>query len=91
MAGENIGRNAAVIQPRAILLDIMLPDKDGWAILQELKGDPETQHIPVIIGSALQDQLMGARVGAADYLVKPIDAEVLMESLKKNTQLAVKP
>ncbi len=74
---------ARELQPFAITLDIMMPGRDGWSILQQIKQDPETRHIPVIICSILEDQEKGFSLGAADYLVKPILEEDLVQSVRR--------
>jgi PAS domain S-box-containing protein len=71
------------IKPYAITLDIMMPNKDGWSILNELKTDPATQNIPVIICSILEQADRGFSLGAADYLVKPILEEELVNALDR--------
>ncbi|PWH12640.1 MAG: hypothetical protein DDG60_12055 [Anaerolineae bacterium] len=70
------------IKPYAITLDIMMPEIDGWSVLEELKSDPETRNIPVIICSIVEEEEKGFSLGAADYLVKPISQEDLLDSLK---------
>jgi CheY-like chemotaxis protein len=60
------------IKPFAITLDIMMPNKDGWSVLTELKSDPATKDYPVIICSIMEQADKGFSLGAADYLVKPI-------------------
>jgi CheY-like chemotaxis protein len=70
------------IKPMAITLDIMMPRKDGWQVLRELKHDPDTQDIPVIIMSIVDDQRMGFSLGAAEYIVKPVEKDVLLRKLK---------
>ena len=60
------------LQPYAITLDLMMPQKDGWQVIQEIKNDPETAHIPVIICSILEEKDKAYQLGAVDYLVKPI-------------------
>ena len=60
------------IKPYAITLDLMMPQKDGWAVIQEVKKDPETADIPVIICSILEEKDRAYQLGAVDYLVKPI-------------------
>ena len=72
--------------PLAIMLDIILPDQDGWQILRSLKSKPETRNIPVILVSGLDHKGRGFELGAADYLLKPFSGEDLlatMERLKK--------
>ncbi|NHQ85285.1 response regulator [Iodobacter sp. HSC-16F04] len=63
-------------QPGALLLDLMMPDMDGFQVLQKLKDNPATQAIPVMIVSALDDLAARQRVlasGADDFLGKPVD------------------
>jgi signal transduction histidine kinase/DNA-binding response OmpR family regulator len=74
---------AKKLQPVAITLDIMMPDYSGWQVLQDLKSNPETQHIPIIICSILDDHGKGFNLGATDYLLKPILEEDLVNVLKK--------
>ncbi|OGO27780.1 MAG: hypothetical protein A2W33_08905 [Chloroflexi bacterium RBG_16_52_11] len=72
---------AKKLKPVAITLDIMMPDYSGWQVLQDLKSDPETQHIPIIICSILEEQGKGFSMGATDYLMKPILEEDLIKAL----------
>jgi DNA-binding response OmpR family regulator len=74
---------AAECHPLAITLDILLPDKDGWQVLSELKASPVTRDIPVLIVSVLDRQALGFRLGAADYLVKPVGRAKLLHALKR--------
>jgi len=60
----------------------MMPMKDGWQVLRELKETPVLQDIPVIILSIVDDQKRGFSLGAAEYLVKPIDKAILLRKLK---------
>ena len=69
-------------RPFAITLDIIMPGKDGWDILHELKKDPQTKDIPVICISILDNREMGLFLGAFEYLVKPITKEQLMKELR---------
>ena len=71
------------IKPYAITLDIMMPNKDGWSVLTELKSDPATRDYPVIICSILEQADKGFSLGAADYLVKPILEEDLVHALDR--------
>jgi signal transduction histidine kinase/CheY-like chemotaxis protein len=68
-------------RPDAVLLDIRLPGIDGWAVLRELKSDPATRDIPVIVVSIVDERSRGVALGAAAYLVKPVGREELMTAL----------
>jgi len=74
---------AKELQPFVITLDIMLPKKDGWEVLQSLKGDPETRDIPVIIHSIIENRELAFALGAADYLVKPVDRATILWKLEE--------
>ena len=71
------------VRPYAITLDVMMPNKDGWSVLTELKSDPATRDYPVIICSILEQADRGFSLGAADYLVKPILEEELVDALDR--------
>ncbi len=60
---------AKKIHPFAITVDIMMPQRDGWSVLKELKEDPDTREIPIIICSIVEEKEKGLKMGAADYLV----------------------
>jgi len=79
---EDAVKRAKEIRPMAITLDIMMPRKDGWQVLRELKGNPETQDIPVIVLSIVDDQRLGFSLGAAEYIIKPVEKDVLLKKLK---------
>lgn len=87
--GDEAVKMALAVKPFAITLDIMLPGKDGWQVMQELKSFPDTGSIPIIIISIVDDQSLGFNMGAIGYLVKPIDKEQLGYALKK-LELATK-
>ncbi len=78
-AKESIKR----FKPYAVTLDIMMPDIDGWSVLEAIKADPETRNTPVIICSITEEDEKGFSLGAADYLVKPIGEEDLMTALNR--------
>jgi DNA-binding response OmpR family regulator len=81
-AGGNEGiKLAAELGPALIILDILMPDKNGWQVLEELKEDPRTAAIPVMIASVAEEQGLGFSLGAIDYFVKPIDRSKLMDKL----------
>jgi signal transduction histidine kinase/DNA-binding response OmpR family regulator len=82
LSGEEAVKKVKEIKPMAITLDIMMPSKDGWQVLRELKGDPETQDIPVIVLSIVDDQRLGFSLGAAEYIIKPVEKSILLRKLK---------
>jgi len=67
--------------PHAITLDLHLPDIDGWTVLDRLKHDPDTRHIPVHVVSVERQWLRGRKSGAIGYLEKPVTKESLEEAL----------
>src|SRR5207245_11462484 len=70
-------------RPRAILLDILLPDMDGWEVLRQLKADPDLRQIPVVVVTVVDERKLGFALGAADYLLKPIDKDALLRALDR--------
>jgi signal transduction histidine kinase/DNA-binding response OmpR family regulator len=72
-------------RPAAIILDILLPDLDGWDVLQRLKKAEATRDIPVIVVSVVDDAPLGFALGAVDYFVKPVAREALLASLGRLT------
>jgi CheY-like chemotaxis protein len=72
---------AQEFRPNAIMLDIRLPDMDGWTVLDRLKHDPDTRHIPVHILSIDEEQQRGLQLGAIDYLQKPVSPEAITQAL----------
>jgi len=69
--------------PSAILLDIDLPDIDGLTVLDRLKRDPSTRHIPVHVLSALRERERALRQGAISYINKPVSRDALQEEFKR--------
>ena len=76
--------------PTAIVLDIDLPDTDGFTVLERLKRDPSTRHIPVHILSRIDERERGLRQGAISYLVKPVTPERLDEEFSRIQQFLVR-
>jgi signal transduction histidine kinase/CheY-like chemotaxis protein len=68
-------------QPSAVLLDIRMPGIDGWEVLRALKADTQTEHIPVVVVSIVDERSRGAALGAAGYLVKPVSRDDLLSAL----------
>jgi len=76
--------------PDMILLDVMMPDMDGYEVCRLLKADERTRNIPVIFVTAkaeVQDEICGFSLGAADYLVKPVSAPVVLARVKTHLTL----
>nr|HID14094.1 response regulator [Anaerolineae bacterium] len=74
---------ARQLQPFAITLDVLMPRKDGWQVIEELKTDPDTRRIPVIMCTILSERERGLSLGATDYLVKPIIEQDLLAALER--------
>ncbi len=75
---------AKAIRPDVIILDVMMPDLDGWSVLQRLKVDPALAEIPVVMLTMVDDKGRGFTLGASDYLTKPIDRDRLSAVLRKH-------
>ncbi|MGH3100927.1 MAG: response regulator, partial [Thermoleophilia bacterium] len=71
------------LQPAIVVLDILLPGLDGWQVLESLKADPVTAAIPVVVVSILDERGRGLALGAADYLVKPVSREGVLDVLAR--------
>ena len=70
------------VRPSAVLLDIRLPGLDGWEVLRQIRSDPDTDQVPVIIASILDEKPRGMSAGATDYLIKPIARTDLLDALR---------
>jgi DNA-binding response OmpR family regulator len=85
----NSGREALAAaqmnRPELILLDIMMPEMDGWEVLKLLKADEEVSHIPVAMLTArteMKDKIQGLQEGAIDYICKPFATKELLDKLE---------
>lgn len=78
---------AKQFKPLGVLLDIQLPVKDGWEVMEELKNDPATRHIPVHIMSSLEAKKESRMKGAVDFINKPVAFEQMQEVFKKIEQV----
>ena len=74
---------ARSVGPSAITLDLLMPRADGWEVLQRLKADPATRHIPVMIVSCVDRKEEGRRMGADAYAVKPVERESFVRALRE--------
>lgn len=94
--GASGGRKALELiksqKPDLILLDLMMPDMDGWEVYQQLKSKEETRNIPVIVITAKAqpvDRVLGLHIAKVDgYITKPFHPQELLESVDRVLQLA---
>jgi CheY-like chemotaxis protein len=77
---------ACEVQPCAITLDLMMPGVDGWEILQQLRADPLTQGIPIIVCSALPEGDLARSHGVVAFLAKPVTAGGLLSALERSAR-----
>jgi len=85
-SGEEGLALARKLRPLAITLDVVMPGMDGWSVLGALKADPDLADIPVIMLTIVDARNKGFRLGAADYLVKPVDPGRLTAVLRRHHQ-----
>jgi signal transduction histidine kinase/DNA-binding response OmpR family regulator len=76
-------QQARALCPLAITLDILMPHTDGWQLLHELKTDPTTRDIPILVLSIVDNKALGYQLGAFDYLLKPFDREAILAALTR--------
>jgi PAS domain S-box-containing protein len=83
-SGPDAIAKAKALQPDAITLDVLMSGGDGFQALVALKAAPETENIPIIVVSIIDNKQVGFALGAVDYLIKPIPKGALLESLRKH-------
>ena len=71
------------LHPKAVVLDVLMPHLDGWAVLSALKNDEDTRAIPVIVLTMLDDSEMAFALGAAEFMTKPVDRQLLASALRR--------
>ena len=84
--GEEAVTLTRLHKPSLVLMDILMPGKDGYSACHEIKTDPETKSIPVVMVSAIGHKLnakLSAEVGADGYITKPFSVEGLLEAIAK--------
>jgi signal transduction histidine kinase/CheY-like chemotaxis protein len=79
------------LSPAGVVLDILLPGIDGWEVLAQLKADPGTAAIPVVVVSMLDERGHGFALGAAEYLVKPVGKDQLLAALYRVAAIPERP
>ncbi len=82
LSGDEGIRLVKEIKPALITLDIMMPQKDGWQVLRELKRDPQAKDIPVIIHSMIDNKPLAMSLGAVDVMPKPVDSKALLQRVQ---------
>ena len=91
MDGQQARRILEQIRPAVILLDVMMPQEDGWAILQWLKARSATATIPVVVCSVLNEPHLAQSLGADAYLSKPVQQGALLQTLARWWPTAATP
>ena len=71
------------LKPKLILLDVLMPGRDGWSILKECKSDEDLKDIPVVMVSQMSQDKLASSLGADDYLTKPIDRAKFLKTVSK--------
>ncbi|PPT05718.1 Circadian input kinase A [Geitlerinema sp. FC II] len=79
-------KRARELKPDAIVLDVLMEDMSGWAVLAALKADTELADIPAIVATIVDEKNLGFTLGASDYLLKPLDNQRLARLLDKYRQ-----
>ncbi len=82
-SGEQALRLAVELQPQIVTLDVMMPNQDGWEVLQRLRNEPATAGIPVVICSVLRERELATAMGASDYITKPVSQEELLDVFRR--------
>jgi signal transduction histidine kinase/ActR/RegA family two-component response regulator len=74
---------AHAVKPSVVILDVLMPEMNGWEVLRALKADAELESVPVLMLTIVDDRRTGLALGAAEHLVKPIDRDVLIRVLDR--------
>ncbi|MBD3677134.1 MAG: PAS-domain containing protein [Rhodobacteraceae bacterium] len=74
---------AAEAKPDVITLDVIMPQADGWSVLSQLKANPATTDIPVIMVTIMEEKKLGFSLGASEYLTKPVQRVELIETIRR--------
>ena len=84
--GEKGLHLAKQLHPTVITLDVVLPGTDGWSVLKALKSDLRLRDIPVVMLTMVDNKTKGYKLGAAEYMMKPVDRDILLRTLRKFQQ-----
>ncbi|TMG55661.1 MAG: response regulator transcription factor [Chloroflexi bacterium] len=83
--GDEAMRDVDDLSPAAMVLDLMMPRRDGFSVLRELRADGRISHLPIVVVTAifgLSERLYATELGAADYVTKPFDLDDLVSRVK---------
>jgi signal transduction histidine kinase/CheY-like chemotaxis protein len=83
LTGDEGLNKAQTLRPFAITLDILMPERDGWEVLRDLKADSLTKDIPIIVVSITDNKDLAYRLGAFDYMLKPFDRKAVLAALSR--------
>jgi signal transduction histidine kinase/DNA-binding response OmpR family regulator len=83
-SGKEALAKARELQPAAITLDILMPGASGWETLHQLRDNPEMASIPIIVVSIVDQVKLGMTLGAAEYLVKPVQKDELLAAVRRH-------
>jgi signal transduction histidine kinase/DNA-binding response OmpR family regulator len=81
--GEEGLQRAGTLHPDIIILDVLMPGMDGWAVLAALRARPDMADVPIIMATIVEDQARGFALGATEHLLKPLDGSRLTQILRR--------
>jgi len=81
--GRGLRETIRAVVPDVIVLDVMLPDVDGWDLLMQLQADETTRHLPVVVSSVVKEEELALSLGAACYLPKPVRPRTFIQQLDR--------
>lgn len=79
---------AAQVGPQVIVLDVMMPQIDGWRVLSQLRQHPQTSRIPVVVCTILAQEALALSLGASAFIRKPVTRQALLEALDRQSKAA---
>ena len=83
--GDKVMRDVDDLSPAAMVLDLMMPRRDGFSVLRELRADGRISHLPIVVVTAifgLSERLYATELGAADYVTKPFELDDLISRVR---------
>ncbi len=82
-SGRDVVEQAQELNPALIILDVMMPERDGWELLQRLRARPATAHIPILVCTVFNDAQLAYSLGATGFVSKPASREQILEALEQ--------